>query len=378
MSGDNMAVSMVFLDEGEQGGGIAHPTRQLAAALQRDVTVTETPILKEESRNPWYWYALGQKAAEDADIVHIHFEYGSFGRLGAIGSLNGLMGVFFPVFAAGADAPMVASLHNFQRAPERGPVGGIRQKLRDHLENPNAFVDYSLLAHVDAFIALAKFQERALRNAGVASDQVEYIPLAPETEPDFRDPATSKSELGVAGKKVVTGFGWVRRSKGYDRIIKVLDDLPDDTVFMVAGGTQNERQEAYLEELVSMAHSKGLEDRVVFTGYVDQEDHPTILSASDVAVFPYRDNRASDAVAKALSYHVPVVAADNEEFSHFESEWGCVLCASTTEAFARELNRVLTDEDLREQLVDRASKFQSRLNWDTIADEVLNIYERMS
>lgn len=368
MDSRQLRVAIVYLDEGAEEGGIAHPTQDLIAALNRSVDVERVMIDRPGSTDPRYWYRLGRRASA-GDIVHVQFEYGSFG-----GFRGQFLGLMFPVFAGGLDAPLVTTLHNFR---DRSVTVSLEQPetlIEFAAENATWFVDRSLVAHTDYFVPLMKAEEALLARHGVDKDQIEHIPLVTEADPEFRDPTESKAALGVEGQQVVTAFGWVRESKGYDRVVEVLNRLPDDVVFVVAGGTRTDKQAAYLNDLRGLVERRGLDDRVVFTGYVGRDEHPTIMSATDAMVFPYRDNRASDALARALSYRLPVVASESPEFRVLESEWGCPRTVADDNELAEALRAVLEDEEERRRLCDRAERFAERMNWDYVAERMVDTY----
>lgn len=373
MDSRQLTTSLVYLDEGDEGGGIAHPTHDLADALKAHVGVREVPITKQHSIDPRYWYRLGRVASADADVVHVQFEYGSFG------DLNGqFLGIAFPVFARAVDVPIVTTLHNFRDRSVPVSLGDPSSVVEFFVEHATWFVDRSLVAHTDFFIPLMRAEVPLLRRHGVPAERIRHIPLVAETNPEFRDAEACKRSLGIEGKSVITAFGWVRRSKGYGRVIDVLDNLPSDTVFLVAGGTRTEAHRSYLGELKQMVEDSGLEDRVIFTGYVDRDDHATVMNATDVMVFPYRDNRASDAMARALSYHLPVVASDNEEFSAVEEEWGCVRTVSSESELATALDEVLTNAEERRRLRENAESYATEMNWDTVAERTVEIYDTVT
>lgn len=369
---EGLTVDVVYLDEGAEEGGIAHPTQDLIGALEDRIRVRETLITQNRAMNPGYWYRLGRRASRGADVVHVQFEYGSFGSIG-----GQFLGCMFPVFAHAVDVPLVATLHNFRDRRVEWTALNPRSVVRLLVENATWFVDRSLVNRASFFIPLMKEEEDRLRRHGVPTDRIEYIPLVPDSDPTRMDASEAKRALGLESRRVLTAFGWVRRSKGYDRVIDILPEFPDDVVFLVAGGTRTDEQEEYLDELKSQVRVRGLEDRVRFTGYVGRDEHPTILSATDIMVFPYRDNRASDALARALAYRIPVVTSDNAEFSYFEREWGCVETATDDAELQEVLMSLLANEDERARLRRNADRFTEAMNWETVADKMVDVYHRV-
>jgi glycosyltransferase involved in cell wall biosynthesis len=352
----------VYLGEGDREGGVAAPTTDLIGAFGEGVDVATVPIEDGHRSNPWYWYRLGRRASTAGDVVHVHFNYDSFGRLA-----GRFPGVGFPVFAAGLSGPVVTTLHNLQYLG-----GGNPHDEPAPLARVKRTIDRSLVGCTDHFVTLSATQRERLVDNGIDPDRVTQIPLVPEADPTLRDSEACKAELGLTGNRVLTGFGWVRRTKGYDRVIAALPDLPEDTVFLIAGGTRTESQAAYVEELRQSVTERGLEDRVRFLGYV--EDYPTVMNATDVMVLPYTDDRPSDALVRGLSYRLPVVASDTPEFRALYDLGECFELVSDDAELSATLERLLTDESARAELARAAGAFASETNWETVAAEIEGIY----
>ncbi|WP_198526091.1 glycosyltransferase [Haloferax sp. ATB1] len=359
----------MYLDEGAEEGGIAHPTQDLISSLRKKITVSKELIQQPKSSSPRYWYQLAQRSSRETDVVHVHFEYGSFGSLGGI-----FLGTMFPFFARGLNSPLVMTLHNLEtdRTLKFDSLSAVMESIGSLVRRP---MEMSMRNSTDFFITLMQEQADYLAETGVDPSHIEHIPLVPETDPTLLDKDKCKRNLGIEGKHVITSFGWVRRSKGYERIIKFLDQLPDDVVFLVAGGARTNEHEAYVTELKQLVEDRGLSNRVIFTGYLPREDHPTVLNATDVLVLPYRDNRASDALARGLSYRIPVVTSSNREFSSIRQKWGCILTASDNDELREQVSLALFDEETRRSLQRNATSYAESMNWDAISEEIIHKYQ---
>ena len=80
------------------------------------------------------------------------------------------------------------------------------------------------------------------------------------------------------GKKIVLSLGRMIPYKGYAYLIGAMSYLPDDYVLVLAG--QGPQKEA----LEKLAKEQGNEKRIIFTGYVEDDDVPTLFGACDVFV----------------------------------------------------------------------------------------------
>ncbi|HEX2062507.1 MAG TPA: glycosyltransferase, partial [Thermoanaerobaculia bacterium] len=83
------------------------------------------------------------------------------------------------------------------------------------------------------------------------------------------------------GRRVLLTVGRLdsaERSKGFDEVMEVLRELPDDVVYMIAGGGND------FPRLQRKAHDLGVAQRVVFTGLFDEADKPDLYNLADVYV----------------------------------------------------------------------------------------------
>src|SRR5262249_30001515 len=111
------------------------------------------------------------------------------------------------------------------------------------------------------------------------------------------------------GKTVLMTLGRMAReeqAKGFDEVIELLPRLAKEipnVVYVAAGdGSDRARLEAKVAQL-------GIEERVVFTGWVDESRKPDRYRLADVYVMPSRGEGFGFVVLEALASGTPVVAS---------------------------------------------------------------------
>jgi phosphatidylinositol alpha-1,6-mannosyltransferase len=117
------------------------------------------------------------------------------------------------------------------------------------------------------------------------------------------------ARYGLAGKRVLLTVGRLEsmeRYKGFDEVLEVLPCLPEDIVYIIAGGG-NDR--ARLER---KAACLGIADRVVFTGLFPDEDKIDLYSLADVYVMPSRGEGFGFVFLEALASGVPAVGSKHD------------------------------------------------------------------
>jgi glycosyltransferase involved in cell wall biosynthesis len=160
--------------------------------------------------------------------------------------------------------------------------------------------------------------------------------------------------------------------KGFARLVRDAGDSPEiaELQLVVAGG----RGWMYNDTL-GAAESLGVEERVHFTGFVDDGDLPALYSLASVFAFPTWYEGFGLPVLEAMACSTPVVAADNSSLPEVVGEAGLMVDAGDADALADALARLLRDGALRERLAAAGRKQARRFTWEAAARRLLEVYE---
>jgi glycosyltransferase involved in cell wall biosynthesis len=113
--------------------------------------------------------------------------------------------------------------------------------------------------------------------------------------PDFSLVSRGESKFNYPGKKVMSTFGFLGRSKGIETVINALPDvvaMHPDVVYVVLGQTHpNVKKycgEEYRDYLKNLAISNGVADNVIFEdGFFEEDDLKNFLLGLDIYITPY-------------------------------------------------------------------------------------------
>ncbi|MDA2918663.1 glycosyltransferase family 4 protein [Desulfobacterota bacterium AH_259_B03_O07] len=140
------------------------------------------------------------------------------------------------------------------------------------------------------FVVLAKYQEMILRRLGVPEEKI-YISLGGVDLMKFDGNDRAAIEVvnaryGLNGKKAILTVARLVERKGQDMVIaalpQVLEAVPNAVYLVVGRGPMQER-------LKRMAWEKGVQDKVIFCGFVPDEELPAYYKTCDVFVMPNRE-----------------------------------------------------------------------------------------
>ena len=278
--------------------GIGDFARRSARALP--VGFQSTLIELPERDRPDEWRQTSHRC-QGHDAVHIHYEYGLFH---VVKPLRNRLAVLLDRI----DAPAVVTLHDaLPRLEPRWPhwrtVGdGVRD-----LGYLPFFPWWEAAQYRRADHWIAHTREVYARAAtAIPAHRLSLLPLPVP-------PVALQWHWSPSDPPTITSPGFIKRHKGYELLVDILERLPGWT-WVVAGGPQDDSDRLYVVELKTRIENAGLGGRVRFTGYRSAADVEAELACATLAVLPFHRAAASSSLAWAIACATPVVAAELPAF----------------------------------------------------------------
>ncbi len=161
-------------------------------------------------------------------------------------------------------------------------------------------------------------------------------------------------------------LGRIKKYKSVQHLIEafkiVKEKLPDAKLTIVGDGD-------YVAELKKLTESIGLQDSVLFTGYVSSEEKVERLRKSHVAVLPSLKEGWGLTNIEANSVGTTVVAANSPGLrdSVKDDETGFLYEYGNIEELVEKLMIILTDSAKRIELEKNGLLWAEKFNWDSAA-----------
>ncbi len=121
----------------------------------------------------------------------------------------------------------------------------------------------------------------------------------------------------------------------------------------------------------------GLEERVIFTGWVLEEDKPSLLTGATAFIFPSLYEGFGLPALEAMACGTPVIASDRSSLPEVVGEGGILVEPTDVEALADAMELLLIDDALRVELRRRALAQAARFSWRQTALETLVVYRKV-
>jgi len=121
----------------------------------------------------------------------------------------------------------------------------------------------------------------------------------------------------------------------------------------------------------------GVEESVIFTGWVAEEDKPSLLSGAAAFLFPSLYEGFGLPALEAMACGTPVVASNRSSLPEVVGEGGILVEPTDAESLAEAMEALLVDDALRAELRQRALAQAAKFSWKQTALETLAVYRKV-
>ena len=129
-----------------------------------------------------------------------------------------------------------------------------------------------------------------------------------------------------------------------------------------------------------MANRLGIQDYIIFTGYLTGKALLSALSTFDIGIIPdpvneYNDKISMNKVFEYSALGIPSVAYDLTETRRLLDDAGVFATGQLPDDLGEAIHRLMTDDSLRERCGSAAAALN--YNWDDESCKYVGAYERL-
>jgi glycosyltransferase involved in cell wall biosynthesis len=177
-------------------------------------------------------------------------------------------------------------------------------------------------------------------------------------------------------KKFILHVGSMNPRKNIPRLIEAYGKLPMQLLKeyrLVLVGEKGWRS----NEILAKIEQLGLKNSVIFTGLVEDDDLPLLMNEASLLAFPSLYEGFGIPPLEAMACGVPVVASNASSIPEVVGDAALLFDPYNVEEMTALICEVLTDEELRDDLVKRGFEHMKHFSWEKAAQETLAVYNEI-
>ncbi|HUU77770.1 MAG TPA: glycosyltransferase family 4 protein [candidate division Zixibacteria bacterium] len=271
--------------------------------------------------------------------------------------------------------PLIATIHSLERGRRNG-LHNDGQRMLDQIEN-------LLIQEAWHNIVCSQYMQSLCHfSFNFPKDKMTIIPNGVRYN-DFSIELSKEEKIKhrlkyASEKDHIIGFiGRLVPEKGVNILLGsvklVLKSVPK-TKFVIAG------EGWHRSELERIAKELGINEKVLFTGYLPEDDFLPYLNVTDILVVPSTYEPFGIVALEGMATKTPIIVSDVGGLSEIiDHKWtGMKVPADNSQFLAESIIELLQNEKLRKLIVKNAiGKLMHVYDWSIIADHTIKIYERI-
>lgn len=196
-----------------------------------------------------------------------------------------------------------------------------------------------------------------------------------DVKPEDREAVKNKFDIK---QEFILSVGTIQPRKNVEGLIKAFDNLRSSKIFenyqLVIAGGKGWKYNSVFKLVKELALTK----KVVFTDYVTKKDKWSLLNAASVFVFPSFYEGFGLSILEAMQQGTPVVTSKITSMPEVAGDAGALIDPSDINDLAKGIEKVLTNDDYRDKLIQLGRKQANKFSWEKCARETLAVYEKIN
>ncbi len=248
-------------------------------------------------------------------------------------------------------------------------------------------------AQADRIVTVSEYSRRTLiAEFGLEADRVKVVGEAPD--PIFRPlaeaaPPPAVTSQGVTNQgvtrhgRLLTYVGGFGPHKNLSRLLDAFEKLSaqprfDDLSLVLVGDYETDPFYSGYGELRKRLAGSAIEQRVIFPGFLPDEDLVQLMNCSSLIVLPSLMEGFGLPAVEAAACGIPVVATEQSPLKELLGDGVLAFDPYDTGALQRSIERILEDESLRRRMSQAALRAARTLGWPQAASELIGWMEEIA
>lgn len=207
----------------------------------------------------------------------------------------------------------------------------------------------------------------------IESSKVIVTPEA--TEPKKRIiKKTDLNSLGIT-KPFILYVGNAYPHKNLERLVlaygKLITDYLLDYQLVIVG-----KKDSFRDQVERDVNKAGLNDKVIFTGFVSDDTLHYLYKSAEIYVFPSLSEGFGLPGLEAMSYDLPVVSSNETCLPEVLGDGALYFDPRNINDMARKMAKLISDDELKLTLIKLGRNRIKNFSWEITAKKTFNTYKK--
>ncbi len=224
----------------------------------------------------------------------------------------------------------------------------------------------------DAVIQVNPYQYKWLKNDGIKKNRIYFIPNG-ISENAFKkiDKINFIKKYNLKNKFIISYLGRVQKYKGLEQVIKILPEL-NKTTFLIMGKDAGD-----LLRLKILAKELNVENKIIFTGEISEEEKITALNLSRIFIMPSEWEAFGITILEAMAQGNSIISTKTEggKFLIKEKENGFLYNYDDLKDLENKIKILINNKKLLNKISKNNIKKAKQFLWKDIAKNLENLYK---
>ncbi|PIU78054.1 MAG: hypothetical protein COZ28_00580 [Candidatus Moranbacteria bacterium CG_4_10_14_3_um_filter_44_15] len=198
---------------------------------------------------------------------------------------------------------------------------------------------------------------------------VDYENFAKEFSEEEKEKVRQKYNLP---QKFLLYIGTFQPRKNIPVLIEAIKSLD---IKLILAGNRNARN--FDKKINEVIEKNNFQNKVIFPGWIDEEDKPALLQIADCFVFPSLYEGFGIPIVEAMAAGTPVISSNKTSLPEVGKD-GALFCdPKNTDEFSKRIYQAIADENLKADIIKRGSEIAKLYSWQKTAEKTLNMYKSL-
>lgn len=236
----------------------------------------------------------------------------------------------------------------------------------------------------DVIVTVSNFSKRDIsEKAGVPIDKIRVIPngLRKPSELNKTLEATLIKKFRLS-QGCVLNVGGIHERKNIVRLIHAFKKFIEKSGFkgklLITGSVSGAPYQDEMKKMCDKTISEtGMEERIVFTGFVTDDELDTLFKITEFLIYPSLYEGFGIPILEAMQAGTPVITSNVTAMPEIANDAAILIDPENVEDMASAMIRLLKDSSLRKKLIEKGKKRAVAYSWERTVNEYLAIYKEV-